>query len=209
MYCPECGTENEVGNRYCVNCGAPLSKDADAAAHPSSRERVARLVGTTRRERLLSGATLVAVLVAVAAFVLLKPTDEGPGQDSFTRAADRNCANEKLRIKALERNIAEQPQPDIERFATGLVEIVEEWRLGLDASSAPTVHAAEARALDSALLHVLIEAGGLARVARAGNPKQVAAQAQLVDRASARVDAAADALGLDSCSTVRVSAGRS
>lgn len=32
--CPQCGTENEPGNRFCFNCGTPLVADGAAAVPP-------------------------------------------------------------------------------------------------------------------------------------------------------------------------------
>src|SRR5262245_24782890 len=102
MYCPECGAENDASNRYCVHCGAPLARAERDSTRPSGRERLRQLVGDTPRARMLSVATLIAIVVAIGAFVLIDPASEGSGQDAFTRTADRECARQKLRIAALE-----------------------------------------------------------------------------------------------------------
>lgn len=34
MNCPNCGAENEVGARFCVECGAPLENQVELPDHP-------------------------------------------------------------------------------------------------------------------------------------------------------------------------------
>lgn len=205
MHCPHCGAKNQEGNRYCVGCGSELAQPRSASAAPIPlRERITRLIGTTRRARLLSVVTAVAIVIVVGAFIALKPSRDAPPEDSFTRAADRTCVMEKRTITALEQQTTQQRPPDIGAFAGALVLIVEEWRQSLRESPAPPIHAEAVRAIDSALREVLIRAGALARVARNGDPAQVATQARLVDNASARVNGAIEGLGLTHCSHVAV-----
>jgi hypothetical protein len=205
MHCPYCGEENRESNRYCVGCGSALSGGGVGSGSPtSSRHGINRLVGTTRRARVVTAATAIAVVVAVGAFVALKPSESVPTADAFTRNLDRTCTFEKRTIGALERQTAQQQPPDVSSFAGALVLIVEEWRLSLRESPAPPSHAPAVEALDQALLDVLIQAGALGRVARNGGPAQVATKAQLVDNASARVDRAIDDLGLASCSNLDI-----
>jgi hypothetical protein len=204
MHCPHCGAKNEAGNRYCVSCGSELQSSSDPVAAIPFKERVNRLIGTTRRARLLTTATTAAILIAVGAFLALEPSEDGPPEDSYTRAVDQTCVTKKRTIAALERQTVQQQPSNIEAFSGALVTIVEEWRQNLQQAAAPPIHAEAVQALDSALLDVLIRSGGLARAARGGSPTQVAAQAQLVDAASARVDRAIDGLGLPRCSKVKV-----
>src|SRR6478735_4419702 len=105
MFCPHCGAENKEGNRYCVGCGSDLpgesGKPASSAAQITWHKRIGRIVGTTRRARLLSAGTAAAVLIAVVAFFVLEPASDSPGEDSFTRMLDKNCVTEKQTIAAL------------------------------------------------------------------------------------------------------------
>jgi hypothetical protein len=203
MHCPRCGAKNREENRYCVGCGSALSGSAvDPAAQVPFRERVTRLVGTTKRARLLSAATAMAILIAVGAFLALKPSAENSAvEDSFTRAADRTCVEEKRTIAALEEQTLRQSNPDTATFARALVSVVAEWHSNLKENPAPPIHSEAAAALDSALLDVLIRAGALARVAPDGKPSEIAAQAQLVDEASAKADRAIETFGLKRCAS--------
>jgi zinc-ribbon domain len=205
MHCPHCGTKNEEGNRYCVSCGSELPEWAGTAvAEVALRERVGRLIGTTRRARLLTAATAGAILIAIGAFLTLKPSEDAAPEDSFTRAIDQTCVTKKQTIAALERQTVQRQPANIEAFSGALVTIVEEWRQDLQGSAPPPVHAEAVQALDSALLDILIRSGGLARATRSGGAAEVTAQAQLVDAASAQVDRAIDGLGLSRCSEVKV-----
>jgi hypothetical protein len=208
MFCPHCGAENEEGSRYCVGCGSDLptgpGKSAAAPAPISWRQRLVGLIGTTRRARLLSACTAAAVLIAVIAFLILKPASEGPGEDAYTRTLDKSCVTEKQTIAALEQQTAQQQSSGLATFAGALVTIVEEWRSGLRKSPPPPVHAEAVQALDSALREVLIKAGALARVTRTGSANEIAASVQAVDKASAQVEGAVENLGLSRCSDLGI-----
>jgi hypothetical protein len=207
MFCPRCGTENAKGNRYCVGCGADLpdstERTAAAATKVSFRQRLDRLIGTGPRARLLTAATALAILVAVVAFIALAPGDEDSGDDAYTRSLDQSCLTEKQTIAALERQTAQQAA-GVGTFAGALVTIVEEWRSRLQDPPPPAADAEAVDALDSALLDVVIEAGGLARVASSGNPQQIAAAAGRIDNASAQVERAIENAGLSRCADLNV-----
>jgi hypothetical protein len=208
VYCSHCGAENQTGDRYCVNCGSALRGSGAPGSTPvSMRQRFSRLFGTTPRARLLSAGTAVAVAVAVAAFIALKPSEGEATEDAFTRAGDRVCLEGKQRVAALERQTLQQQPPDVSTFAAALVTVVAEWRSDFQQLSTPQVHAAGARALDSALLDVLIRAGALARVSRGGSASQIADQAKLVDDASKEVDRRVEQLGLERCAVVEIGRG--
>jgi hypothetical protein len=208
MFCPHCGAENKEGNRYCVGCGSDLPASTDKPVTPappiSRRQRIGRIAGTTRRAKLLSACTAVAILIAVIAFVVLKPASEDPGEDSFIRMLDKSCVTEKQTIAALERQTAQQQSAGLATFAGALVTIVEEWRSSLQESPPPPLHAEAVQALDSALLEVLIKAGALVRVTRTGSAAEVAASARAVDEASAKVEQAVANLKLSQCSDLSV-----
>jgi hypothetical protein len=167
-------------------------------------KRLSRLIGTTPRARLLSAGTAVTIVVAIAAFIALKPSEGDAVQDSYTRGADRLCVEEKQRIVALEQAALHEQQRNIGAFAAALVTVVAEWRSSFRGLSAPPIHAEGAEALNTALLDVLIRAGTLARVAQSGSARQIAAKAALVDAASAEVDRQVEQLGLEDCAAVAI-----
>ena len=202
MHCPRCGAQNQAGNRFCVSCGSELSS-VSPQGPVSARERIGRLLGTTPKARMLSAATALALLVAIAAFVALKPSEaDSTLEDAFTRAADRLCVEEKGRVATLERQVLQQGAGNVSAFASALVTVLTEWRFGTEDLPATAIDVEASRALDAALLDVVIRAGALARVARTGSQAEIAKEAQRVDEASVEVDRQIEQLGLDRCSEV-------
>ena len=56
MYCTQCGTKNDAGNRFCVGCGIPLSEDFSKEAHqtlPTIQGSSAPEEGEQRQDDLL------------------------------------------------------------------------------------------------------------------------------------------------------------
>ena len=222
MFCPRCGTENDADNRFCVSCGAALAGEArreksDASAgspggagEPSSaRKRLEEVIGTTRRARIVTALTVAAVAVAIVAFIVLRSGDsEGEvPQDAYLRQQDRACIAEKARISSLEGETLATAQPDLNLFSSLLVRVVTEWHANLHTSAPPAIHIPGVRQVEGALLGVLIEAGTLDRLAREGaTPTQIAAQTKAIDAATKQVDPALEALGLQRCPTVPVTA---
>jgi hypothetical protein len=203
VYCPRCGAENQSENRYCIECGSELSKAAASSTGLPVRARLKRMFGSTRRARLLSAGTVVALALTIGAFIALKPSSES-GQDAFIRSLDKACLEEKERIAALERQAAPRGPASVVTFATSLTSLVEEWRLNLARNPPPPSHARDVRVLDSRLREVLIEAGALARLARRGNPRQIVSGARSVDEATKNADRAMEELGLSGCSEFKI-----
>lgn len=211
MYCPHCGTENAESNRFCVNCGSALSRESRSTASSIPlKERLARVVGTTRKTRLVTAATVLALIVAVIALMSLDTNDEGSAQDPYLKGLDRACVGEKKRISALEQKTLGRQPSNLTDFASVLVTILAEWRVALRNDPAPAAHAADVEALEVQLREALIEAGALARLIKDGRPQQaIAAQASAVDQATEGVDSAISALGLRRCRLVTVQPGAS
>ncbi|HEX5713707.1 MAG TPA: zinc-ribbon domain-containing protein, partial [Solirubrobacterales bacterium] len=91
MHCPRCGTPNEPGDRYCSSCGAALEQAGESKQRTGGRDRLDRLIGTTRRARIITAATAIALIVAIVAFIALEPEDDSIPRDSYTVAADQLC----------------------------------------------------------------------------------------------------------------------
>ncbi len=63
-------------------------------------DRIRRLIGTTRRARLITIGTALAIVVAIVAALSLPGNDDGIPRDSYTIAADRICVMAKKQIGA-------------------------------------------------------------------------------------------------------------
>lgn len=205
MHCPRCGARNEPGDRYCSACGAGLRGGAEEAGRPRSvRERAVELVGTTRKARLISAVTALAIVVAIAAFIALD-SDEGIPRDAYTVEADRICLNSKRGIVAARVVFARQAgQIDPGAFARTLVPVVGKWRAQLRELAVPPDRLEEARRLEAALLDAEVRIAKLARVADRGEKDAIVASAKRADEASTGVEEAVSDLGLSECADATI-----
>jgi|GEM_PF-1391311 len=216
MFCPRCGAENEKGSKYCASCGASLPQEGEGDRAPSKDrsfgERAEALIGRDRRTRLLTVGTLVAILIAVIAFLVLDASDDEGAtadQDAYTRTLDAACVHHKSEVAAAQRKaLVGGGLAAVSRYADATVPIVGEWRLELGRDPVPADHSDEVAALQAALLEVQIEAGALARVARESNLSEVAKVAARVDAATANVEEAVHSLGLVHCGELIVNQGQ-
>lgn len=197
MYCPRCGSPNEPGDRFCSACGAALRETA-AKEHRAPRERLARLLGTTRRARLISVATALALVAALAAFIALS-TDEGIPRDAYTVAADGICLEAKRDIVSARK---ESGGPN--SFSRALVPIVGGWRAQLGELSVPADRVEQAHELEAALLVAQIRIARLARAVELGEKRAALTSAKEAEEASANVEEAVATLGLDECAEAAI-----
>jgi hypothetical protein len=204
VHCPRCGTPNEPGDRFCSACGASLEPSAAPVERRSARDRLSRVIGTTRRARLVSIATAVAVAAAVAAFIALKPSGHSIPRDAYTIAADRLCLDAKGEIISAEQRFGRPGTRDTSAFAHELVPIVEAWRSKVGKLAVPPDRVELARELEAALLEAEIQIAALARVAAKGNEKVTLVSARRADAASAGVEEAVAALGLTQCANATI-----
>ncbi len=202
MHCPRCGTPNEAGDRYCSSCGATLKAAPEPQQQASSRQRLLQIVGTTRKARLITGGTVLALVVAVIAFIALEPEDDSIPRDGYTIAADQLCLAAKGEILAAERRASKGG--DTAAFAGELVPIVATWRSRVEALEVPSDRTGQAEALEGALLEAEAKIGGLARVAGDGSRREIVASAEEADAASGRVEVAVAELGLSECASATI-----
>lgn len=199
MYCSRCGTQNEEGDRFCSSCGASLQAGGgEQKPQRPLRERLGSLIGTSRKARLTTLGTVVALIVAVIAFIVLKPADEDSGEiprDSYTVAADNQCLAAKQRIVAVEREAIEGGDAALGR----LVPVISGWRGEFEGMRVPTDRAEEARHLAEALRQVEIQLSGLTLAAEEGATQDAIANAKKVDTASSEVEKAISELGITHC----------
>lgn len=216
MFCPRCGAESAEGSRYCAACGAELPKKGDRPSDMEGtsvglRDRFERISGRSRQARLLTLGTLIAVAVAIGAFVVLKPAGEGSTsarEDAFTRTLDTSCVQRKRAIAAAQSAaLAAGTLGAVGRYGDSLVVIAGEWRMMLRDLRSPG-QSESLEGLESALLEVEIEAGTLARIARESDRQTLGRSAAQVDAATGHVEAAVGSLGLERCARLSVGQGR-
>lgn len=201
MKCPRCGTPNEPGDRYCASCGATLGRDPEPKQRLTARQRAENLFGTTRKARLISAATAIALLVAIAAFLALDPAEDEIPRDAYTVSADRLCLDSKHSIVAIERSFSAQ---GIAAVARELVPVVGAWRSQLHELTPPEDRRDLARQLEAALLESEVQIAGLARIAGVEDSRRTIAKARQADRASTAVEEAVANLGLSECAEAAI-----
>jgi hypothetical protein len=206
VFCPRCGAESEEGSRYCASCGSELPRlaggaGAERAAPAGFRQWLGRVVGSSRRARLLTVGTALALAVFAVAFIALRPSDEGAAPyDAYARSLDAACLRHKDEIATAQRvALRSGGFGSVSRYADSLVAIVGEWREELESKPPPADRADAVGELSPALLEVEIEAGSLARAARESDRRGVATDAARVDAASEKVEAALSPVGLERC----------
>lgn len=218
MLCPRCGAETEEGVRYCPSCGNELLRgDADSAAEKGeegggARAGLKRLIGEDRRTRLLTLGTVLAIAIAIVAFIALDPADEEEAsvpQDALTRELDAVCVQHKGEIARAQRQALGQGGPDAgAEYAESFVPIVGEWRTELGRAPTPGDRAELVDALKAALLEVQLEAGTFARALRESNRAELTTAAGDLEAATENVEGAIAALELRRCSRLTISQGR-
>ena len=203
MYCPRCGTPNEAGDRYCSSCGSALGREDPAPGAKGWRERLGSWLGTTRRARLISAATALAVVVAIVSFIALDPDDDGIPRDEYTLAAERICLDAKRQIYATGQRARAGGGGGASAYARDLLPAVSGWRLRFEKLAVPADRGAEAAQLAAALREVEVRIAKLARAAEASDPaRAVVSAGARADEASTAVEEAVASLGLDECASV-------
>jgi hypothetical protein len=201
VFCPRCGKPNEEGASYCSSCGARLpeggAETAEERERRSLRRRAGRLVGGTRRERMITAVTVLALVIAIVALVALTTGDD---QDEYTEQANAICVESKQALDAVADRIANskvQLAAAISLNGKATAEIVADWRRRL-ASLDPAPDRQEAAAkLDQSLGQVEAEARKVAGQARAGgDPSRLEGH---LAAAGARAEQAIEELDLEAC----------
>ena len=200
MFCPRCGTENPDENRFCVSCGTQL-KGPGAVAGPRRgvKERAVALIGRSRKERLITGGVVLAVVIAVISLLSLDTSDETPAASAETDSA---CVNAKRAVANAATEARGQGIQGVQLYAADVIVALLDFRQTV-LETEPASSARDDVVVD--LRQAAIETGGLARLAREGaGPRQVTAQATRIDTATQGLDAAIADLGLSRCAQVRI-----
>jgi hypothetical protein len=205
MHCPRCGEEAREAERFCRSCGTDLELRADPA--PSKRtlgQRLRRLAGQTRGERLLAAGTAIAIAIAIAAFIAL-PESEKDEPSQYVLAADPICVEAKRAIARAGSQALSADDAGVGGYADDLVRLVAQWRSDTRGLVPPAGARADAEALDVALREVLTGSAQLAAAARNGDGGGATAIAASLDESSVRVEEAIDALELERCNAIDLS----
>lgn len=180
VFCPRCGAESPDDVRYCSACGAELPKrrdddrdGAEAGAGATRGERVRarlrRLVGRSRKERVVSGITALLVVVAVVAFIRLDPAEDD--ETSAARdALDASCVAAKAQV--VDAANALSGPGGAGQYAVLVVVAMLDLRDAASASAVPGEQDLEQAAFDAA-----VAAGRFGRVAREGGSQDEVAAA--------------------------------
>jgi hypothetical protein len=147
---------------------------------------------------------VLAIVVAVFAFIALKPSEDSIPRDAYTIRADRICLVSKHSIVAVERRFAQEGKGTFADVARELVPVVAAWRSEMGELQAPADRIELAQGLEGALLEAETQLGGLARVTEEGSERKLVAKAEEAEAASAAVEEAVEALGLSHCAEAAI-----
>ena len=217
MYCPRCGEDNADDNRFCTECGTELrspgqagdparKEDTDASENPARVGFLQRVLGSSRRERQVTAATLLAIVVAIVAFILLDAPEDDSSSDPFLRASDQRCLIAKRDVERVSDRTLGSGKPNArQQYIDGLLEVVLEWRT--DQSNLQPA-ADQRQAADDYLAALLDLSAALGRLSEAG-PAQLVPAAEQTDASTAALEQQIDDLGLERCGalTFRQDAG--
>jgi hypothetical protein len=163
------------------------------------------MVGRTRRERLITAATVIALGIGIVAVIAL--TSDGD-EDEYLEQADGICVESKQALAKVAERISESGRQSTEALALyrgAVAEIAADWRSRLAALDPPTDRRGAAADLEEALAGVEAEAtqAGLAEPGGASRSPEARLTA-----AGARAEQAIAALGLEACAEGGLGIGR-
>jgi hypothetical protein len=146
---------------------------------------------------MITAATVLAIVVAIVAFIALSPDEDSIPRDGYTLSAERICLKAKGQIVSAANEGGSE-------FAAKLVPIVVRWREQLAELTPPADRTQQVGGLDDALREMEIEAAGLARTIETGSRAQILAGASKAEAASAEVEASVATLGLSECTAATI-----
>jgi hypothetical protein len=168
-----------------------------------------RLIGSSRRERLITAGTVLAVVIAIVAVVVLVTggSDDGDsrGRDSgeqpaYQKRAEQTCLGSKRALAAVAKRASRSendPTAALALYAGAVAELAGDWRTQQDALDPPPGHEDAASRLEFALAKLEVVARGVAVQTDAGeDPRRLRARLAHV---GARVEQAVEANRLDRC----------
>jgi hypothetical protein len=227
VFCPRCGHENADDTRYCVECGKqlrehPKTGEADADAQPDIDARGGedpaggglralgrRVLGSTRRERIVTGGIVAALAVAaVSVFALPADEEETPAdiRDPYIQAVDEICIESKVALDEANQRAAKGKQVGTQSLfvLTREVEpITQRMRSQLASLDPPPEYQVKAKELDAALRRLARAGRRAARYAGQQDERTFGAF-NLMERAGIRVQTILEQLGLTGCEGISI-----
>jgi hypothetical protein len=163
------------------------------------------MLGRTRRERLITAGTVIALGLAIVAVIAL--TSNGD-EDEYIEQADGVCVESKQALATVAERVSESGRQSAEALALyrgAVAEIAADWRSRLAALDPPPDRQEAAADLEEALAGVEAEAApaGLAEPGGASGGPQARLPA-----AGGRAEQAIEALGLEACAEGGLGIGR-
>ena len=170
----------------------------------SLREGVARVIGTNRNARLLTLGTVLAVAIAVAAFIALDSDDSSDPSDDYLGEADVICIEGKRDLAQAGDRIFDSGPDPLPPYARVALRITGETRSRFEELEPPDELRDRASAFATALAELGVPLRQLEQAASAVDPSGIQNAVSEIGAASGRADRAADALGLEQCPRLAV-----
>jgi hypothetical protein len=169
-----------------------------------------RLIGRSRRERLISAGIAIALIIAIAAVIAISTGGSEDGaQSAYVEQADRICIESQQALAIVDNQVSESrrdPTGAIALYAGAVAEIAADWRSRLARLDPPPDSKEASARLDEALAKFKREADEVVIRAQVGqDPRRLRAR---LAAAGSRIKEATDALGLEDCADGELTIGR-
>ena len=93
MKCPECGTDNKDGAKFCKNCGNALNM---VKMEPSYSSNNSNVKGDNKKLLLICGTIIICIAIIAAAFVMISNNGDNASNDAYNNVNEdlnNNSAN--------------------------------------------------------------------------------------------------------------------
>jgi hypothetical protein len=174
------------------------------------RSRIEGVMGRTRRARIITAATVVALVGAVIAFIAIDPggdsSDGSSSENPYQASADNICVNAKNTLFGIGHQLFTPPQPPdaLPKYLSASAQIARQTRSYLAALNPPDDLRERAKAFDARLAALASTTDAAAAAVRSADPNRIQAAGPRVEQATAGSDRAAAALGLERCPRIQV-----
>jgi outer membrane protein OmpA-like peptidoglycan-associated protein len=176
-----------------------------------------RLIGRSRRERLITAGTALAIVIAIIAVIVLVTggSDDGDSgseavdQAAYAEQASRICVQSKQAVAVVANRAARRendPAAAFQLFAAAAADVASQWRKRFAALDTPSDRQEAAAQLQFALAKLEGEAGQVSLKAK--NSEDLSRLRARLAAAGARVETAIEPLRLGACAKEQLVLGR-